>query len=121
MVAVGKGLKSKDNLKMIKEFADLIGGKVGVTRPLVEEGYMTKSHQVGYSGNRVKPKLYIALGISGAPQHIAGMKDSSTIIAVNSDPSAPIFNVVNHGIVADLYEAVPLMIERIKSGKSIIV
>lgn len=120
VVAVGKGLKSKDNIRMVQEFADLIGGQVGVSRPLVEEGFMAKSHQVGYSGNRVKPKLYIALGISGAPQHIAGMKDASTIIAVNTDPSAPIFNVVNYGMVADLYEAVPIMMERIKSGKSII-
>ena len=119
VVAVGMGLKTKEDLKMVNELADLLDGQVGASRDFVEEGYIDKSHQVGYSGNRVKPKLYVALGISGAPQHIAGMKESDMIIAVNNDPSAPIFNIADYGIVADLYDVVPVMIEKIKNQKGL--
>lgn len=115
VVAGGKGLKCAEDFKMLEELANLLGGVVGGSRPVVDEGYISKEHQVGYSGNRVKAKLYVACGISGAPQHLAGMRESDIIIAINSDPSAPIFNVANYGIVGDLYEVIPQFINKIKS------
>jgi electron transfer flavoprotein alpha subunit len=117
VVAAGLGLKNSEDFKMLKELADLLNGVVGASRPLVEQGFISKQHQVGYSGNRVKPKVYIACGISGAPQHIAGMKDSEAIMAINTDPSAPIFNIADYGIVGDIYEVVPQLINKIKSLK----
>lgn len=117
VVSAGKGVKSPEDMKLIEELAEVLGGVVGSSRPLVEDGFVTKAHQVGYSGNRVKPSLYVACGISGAPQHLAGMKESDMILAINSDPSAPIFNVADYGIVGDLYEVLPQMIEKIKSKK----
>ncbi|WP_411679369.1 electron transfer flavoprotein subunit alpha/FixB family protein [Clostridium thailandense] len=115
VVAGGKGVRCAEDFKMLEELANLLGGVVGGTRPVVDEGYLSKDRQVGYSGNRVKAKLYIACGISGAAQHVAGMKESDVIIAINSDPSAPIFNTANYGIVGDLYEVVPQFINKIKS------
>lgn len=119
VVAGGKGVRCAEDFKMLEELADLLGGVVGGTRPVVDEGYLSKDRQVGYSGNRVKAKLYIACGISGAAQHVAGMKESDVIIAINSDPSAPIFNTANYGIVGDLYEVVPQFINKIKSLQSV--
>ncbi len=116
VVAGGRGVKTPDDLKLLNELAQCLGGVVGVSRPLIDEGYMTKEHQVGYSGNRVKPKIYIACGISGAPQHLAGMKESEVIIAVNNDPSAPIFEVADYGVVGDLYEVIPQLINKFKSS-----
>lgn len=118
VVSAGKGVKSSEDMKLIEELAEVLGGVVGSSRPLVEDGFVTKAHQVGYSGNRVKPSLYVACGISGAPQHLAGMKESDMILAINSDPSAPIFNVADYGIVGDLYEVLPKMIEKIRKKKS---
>jgi electron transfer flavoprotein alpha subunit len=117
VVSAGKGLKSAEDFKLISELAKALGGVVGSSRPLVEEGYISKAHQVGYSGNRVKPKLYVACGISGAPQHLAGMKESDSILAINSDPSAPIFNIADYGIVGDLYEVIPKLIEKINKRR----
>lgn len=117
IVAGGRGIRKKEDLHLLKELADLLGGQVGVSRALVDAGMAGSSMQVGYSGNRVKPDLYIACGISGAPQHIAGMKESGKIIAINSDPSAPIFSLCDYGYVGDLYQILPEMIEDVKCWK----
>jgi len=113
IVAAGRGIKKKEDLKLIETFADKLGGVMGVSRALVDAGMIGSSYQVGYSGNRVKPKIYIACGISGAPQHLAGMKESGLIIAINSDPSAPIFSIADYGYVGDLYEIIPNLIRDI--------
>lgn len=118
VVAGGRGLKKKEDLKLLEELANLIGGVVGASRPLVEEGWISKDHQVGFSGNVVKPKLYIACGISGSPQHLAGMRDSNIIIAVNNDPSAPIFRHADYGVVADLYDFIQKLLDFLKERVS---
>ena len=120
VVSAGVAIKSSEDLNMIKELADLLGGEVGASRALVETGLISKDHQIGYSGNRVKPTIYIACGISGAPQHLAGMKESDIIIAINSDPSAPIFNVADYSIVGDIYKIIPELIKAIKAKELII-
>lgn len=118
LVAVGRGLKSKDDLVMIQEFADLMGANVACTRPLVEAGWMDASHQIGLSGKTVKPKLIFTFGISGSVQFAAGMKSSDVIIAVNTDPEAPIFSVAHYDVIGDLYEVIPALIQKIKEDKA---
>ncbi|MGB9721420.1 MAG: electron transfer flavoprotein subunit alpha/FixB family protein [bacterium] len=117
IVSVGRGIKDKANLPVIEDFARAIGGVIGCTRPVVDAGWLPKEHQVGSSGKTVKPKLYIALGISGAFQHIMGMKNSDTIIAINKDPNAPIFNEADYGIVEDLFKVVPILKNKILEMK----
>jgi len=114
IVCGGRGVKQPQDFDMIADLADALGAAVGCSRPVVDEGWMGKGHQVGFSGNTVKPKLYVAVGVSGSPQHLAGMRDSDVILAVNSDASAPIFKVADYGIVGDLYEVVPQLAAEIR-------
>ena len=104
LLSVGRGIGDKENLPQFEELAEKMGATLSVSRPIVDQGWMPNSRQVGQSGKTVKPKVYLALGISGAVQHLAGMKTSGTIIAVNSDPEAAIFSVAHYGAVADLFE-----------------
>ncbi len=116
LVSVGRGIQSADNLELVEELANALGGAVSASRPIVDNGWLPKARQVGKSGSTVKPKLYFAVGISGAPEHLEGMRDAPLIIAINSDPKAPIFDVADYGIAADLFDVVPALTERIKSG-----
>ena len=118
IVSGGRGLKKAEDFSILAALAELLGGVVGSSRPLVDDGWIGKEHQVGFSGNTVKPKLYVACGISGSPQHLAGMRDSDVIVAINSDPSAPIFKLADYGIVGDLYEVVPRLTNEIKRRHS---
>ncbi|UCC11037.1 MAG: electron transfer flavoprotein subunit alpha/FixB family protein [candidate division WOR-3 bacterium] len=119
IVSVGRGIKEQANLPVMEEFATAIGGVLSCSRPVVDAGWLPKDRQVGSSGKTVKPKLYIALGISGAFQHIVGMKGADTIIAVNKDPNAPIFNEADYGIVEDLFKVVPVLKEKILDAKKL--
>lgn len=113
LVSVGRGFGGAENIPLAEELARALGGVVSGSRPVTDSGWLPRGRQVGKSGLTVKPKLYLALGISGAPEHLQGMKDSELIIAVNSDPSAPIFDVAHYGIVGDVLEVVPALTERL--------
>lgn len=111
VIAGGRGVGSEENFQLLEELADALDGVVGCSRPIVEDGWLSKAHQVGQSGKTVSPKLYIACGISGAIQHKVGIRDSDTIIAVNEDPEAPIFDVADLSVVGDLHEVLPELLE----------
>ena len=117
LVSVGRGIASANNIEMAQDLADILGGAVCASRPVIDQGWLPLTRQVGKSGMTVKPKLYLALGISGAPEHVEGMKDSGLIIALNSDPNAPIFNIANYGICGDLFDILPTMIEKVKAQR----
>ena len=117
IVAVGRGIKSQENLALAQQLADALGADLAASRPICDSEWLPIDRQIGSSGQTVAPKLYLALGISGAIQHIVGMKNAGTIVAVNKDAEAPIFDIADYGIVGDLFEAVPVMIEEIKKAK----
>lgn len=115
IVSAGRGLKKKEDLKLVESLAKTLGGALGCSRSVAADlKWLPEEHWVGLSGHKVKPKLYIAIGISGQAQHIAGIRDSKTILAINNDPNAPIFKACDYGIVGDLYEVVPKLIEILK-------
>ncbi len=113
LVAIGRGIGSKDDVEVAEELAEALNADVAGTRPLIDAGWLPKSRQVGKSGLKVKPKVYIALGISGAPEHIEGMKDSSVIIAINTDKNAPIFDVAHYGMTEDLFDVVEDLMDKL--------
>ena len=114
IVSVGRGIGEADNISIAKDLALALGGQLSSSRPVVDAGWLSPDHQVGSSGQSVSPKLYLALGISGAIQHVVGMKGSKNIVAINKDPEAPIFEIANYGIVGDIFEIVPKLIESLK-------
>ena len=118
IVAGGRGMGSPENFALVKELADLLGGVVGATRAPIESGWISKAHQIGQSGKIVAPKLYIACGISGATQHVTGMVGSDYIVAINKDEDAPIFEIANVGIVGNVLQVIPAMIEEIKKMRA---
>ena len=119
IVVVGRGIKKAENIKLAREFADLLGAALGATREVIDRGWLSYPHQIGLSGKTVTPKLYVGLGVSGAIQHLAGMQTSECIIAVNKDPEAQIFHVADFGIVGDIFEVLPVLIEKLKRGEKI--
>ena len=117
IVAVGRGIKSQENIAIAQQLADILGADLAASRPICDAEWLPIDRQIGSSGQTVAPKVYIALGISGAIQHIVGMKNAGTIIAINKDAEAPIFDIADYGIVGDLFEAVPTLVEEIKKAK----
>jgi len=117
LVGVGRGLQSQDNLPLAEDLAAALGGAVCASRPVIDQGWIPLSRQVGKSGFSVKPRLYLALGISGAPEHVEGMLGSQLTIAVNTDPQAPIFDVAQYGVCGDLLELVPVLLDKLKARK----
>lgn len=118
IVAVGRGIKSQENIAVAQQLAEVLGADLAASRPICDSEWLPIDRQIGSSGQTVAPKVYIALGISGAIQHIVGMKNAGTIVAVNKDSEAPIFDIADYGIVGDLFEAVPVMIDEIKKAKA---
>ena len=113
LVSVGRGIGSQDNLEVVQELADALGVPLSASRPVIDQGWLPKPHQVGKSGKKVKPRAYLSFGISGAPEHLEGMRDADLIIACNTDPQAPIFDVAHYGTTVDLFDLVPELVERL--------
>ena len=119
IVAGGAGVGSRENFRLIWDLANCLGGAVGGSRAAVDLGFVEHDHQVGQTGTTVRPALYVACGISGAVQHRAGMQESAKILAINTDPDAPIFSVAHYGIVGDLGEVIPMLIKAVRGGADI--
>ena len=117
IVSVGRGIKEAENIPIVQQLADALGAELAASRPICDNGWLPMERQVGSSGQTVSPKMYVAVGISGAIQHLVGMKGSKTIVAINKDPEAPIFEVADYGIVGDLFQVVPALVEEIKKAK----
>lgn len=117
IVAIGRGIKSQENIALAQKLADALGGDIAASRPICDAGWLPIDRQIGSSGQTVAPKLYVALGISGAIQHLVGMKNAGTIVAVNKDPEAPIFDIADYGIVGDIFEVMPILTEEIQKLK----
>jgi electron transfer flavoprotein alpha subunit len=118
IVAVGRGIKEQKNIDLARQLADALGGEIAASRPICDSGWLPMDRQVGSSGQTVAPKLYLALGISGAIQHVVGMKGARTIIAINKDSEAPIFEIADIAVVGNLFEIVPPLVEEVKKAKS---
>jgi electron transfer flavoprotein alpha subunit len=117
LVSIGRGIEDQDNIEIADELAEAMGAVVSCSRPIVDAKWLEKSRQVGTSGKTVKPKVYLALGISGSFQHLGGLKGNPFIVAVNKNPKAPIFQVADIGVVQDLLEFVPVLTEKLQEGK----
>ena len=117
IVSVGRGIKESENIPIVQALAEALGAEMAASRPICDNGWMPMERQVGSSGQTVAPKMYVAVGISGAIQHLVGMKGSKTVVAINKDPEAPIFEVADYGIVGDLFQVVPALTEEIKKAK----
>ena len=117
IVSVGRGIKDAESIPLAQELAEALGGELAASRPICDNGWLPLERQVGSSGQTVSPKLYVALGISGAIQHVVGMKGSKTIVAVNRDAGAPIFELADYGIVGDLFEVAPALTKAVRAAK----
>ncbi len=115
LVSIGRGIQNKDNIELANDLAGALGCAVSASRPVVDQGWMPTTRLVGKSGKLVKPKIYLALGISGAPEHVEGMGESEAIIAVNTDPNAPIFNIAKYGTTIDMFDLLPVLLKKSNS------
>ena len=118
IVSVGRGIKEAENIPMVEELAKALGGEIAASRPICDNGWLPMERQIGSSGQTVSPKVYLAVGISGAIQHVVGMKGAKAIVAINKDANAPIFELADYGVVGDLFEIIPLLTEEVRKAKA---